>query len=406
MKILVTGGAGFIGSAVVRHIISNTQDCVVNLDKLTYAGNLENLTAVSDSDRYAFEQVDICDAAELKRVFSEHQPDAVMHLAAESHVDRSIDGPSDFIQTNIVGTYNLLEAARAYWNQLDNERKAAFKFHHISTDEVYGDLPHPSDVKSEAQSVKGESLASVSNTSLFTLNSLPLFTEQTAYAPSSPYSASKASSDHLVRAWLRTYGFPTLITNCSNNYGPYHFPEKLIPLVILNALEGKPLPIYGKGDQIRDWLHVEDHARALYKVVTEGQVGETYNIGGHNEKTNLEVVQTICKILDELKPLQRNAEAGMSNEESPSPIPHPSSLTNRYSSLITYVTDRPGHDRRYAIDARKIERELGWKPEETFESGIRKTVQWYLDNQEWCQRVQDGSYQRERLGASISTNTQ
>ncbi|ART81787.1 dTDP-glucose 4,6-dehydratase [Oceanisphaera profunda] len=376
MKILVTGGAGFIGSAVVRHIISNTQDCVVNLDKLTYAGNLENLVAVSDSDRYAFEQVDICDAAELKRVFSEHQPDAVMHLAAESHVDRSIDGPAEFIQTNIVGTYNLLEAARAYWNELDNKRKQAFRFHHISTDEVYGDLPHPSDVKSEAQSVKGESLSSVPNTSRFTLNSLPLFTEQTAYAPSSPYSASKASSDHLVRAWLRTYGFPTLITNCSNNYGPYHFPEKLIPLVILNALEGKPLPIYGKGDQIRDWLHVEDHARALYKVVTEGKIGETYNIGGHNEKTNLEVVQTICQILDDLYPIQ-----------------HSKFNIQHYKELITHVSERPGHDRRYAIDASKIERELGWTPQETFESGIRSTVQWYLDNQDWVTNVQSGSYQ-------------
>ncbi len=357
-KILVTGGAGFIGSAVIRHIINNTQDAVINLDKLTYAGNLESLTEVSDNERYVFEQVDICNREELDRVFKQHQPDAVMHLAAESHVDRSIDGPAEFIQTNIVGTYNLLEAARAYWNELDAERKQAFRFHHISTDEVYGDLPHPAD----SHDLKTD---------------LPLFTEKTSYAPSSPYSASKASSDHLVRAWLRTYGFPTLITNCSNNYGPYHFPEKLIPLVILNALEGKPLPIYGKGDQIRDWLYVEDHARALYKVVTEGEVGETYNIGGHNEKTNLEVVETICSILDELVP-----------------------ITNSYASLITYVTDRPGHDRRYAIDASKIAKELGWKPEETFETGIRKTVQWYLDNQQWCKNVQSGSYQRERLGVS------
>lgn len=357
-KILVTGGAGFIGSAVIRHIINNTQDAVINLDKLTYAGNLESLTEVSDNERYVFEQVDICNREELDRVFKQHQPDAVMHLAAESHVDRSIDGPTEFIQTNIVGTYNLLEAARAYWNELDAVRKQAFRFHHISTDEVYGDLPHPAD----SDDLKTD---------------LPLFTEKTSYAPSSPYSASKASSDHLVRAWLRTYGFPTIITNCSNNYGPYHFPEKLIPLVILNALEGKPLPIYGKGDQIRDWLYVEDHARALYKVVTEGEVGETYNIGGHNEKTNLEVVETICSILDELFP-----------------------ITNSYASLIVYVTDRPGHDRRYAIDASKIAKELGWKPEETFESGIRKTVQWYLDNQQWCENVQNGSYQRERLGVS------
>ncbi len=356
MKILVTGGAGFIGSAVIRHIIANTQDSVINLDKLTYAGNLENLLPISENPRYAFEQVDICNRTELDRVFKQHQPDAVMHLAAESHVDRSIDGPAEFIQTNIVGTYTLLEAARAYWNALAAERKSAFRFHHISTDEVYGDLPHPSD---QADAVEH------------------LFTETTSYAPSSPYSASKASSDHLVRAWLRTYGFPTLITNCSNNYGPYHFPEKLIPLVILNALEGKPLPIYGKGDQIRDWLYVEDHARALYLVATRGNIGETYNIGGHNEKQNLEVVQTICKILDKLVPNQAS-----------------------YAEQITYVTDRPGHDRRYAIDASKIEQELNWKPQETFESGLAKTIQWYLDNQQWCQRVQDGSYQRERLGVT------
>ncbi|OXY81877.1 dTDP-glucose 4,6-dehydratase [Oceanimonas doudoroffii] len=355
MKIMVTGGAGFIGSAVIRHIINHTQDSVVNVDKLTYAGNLESLAEVCESNRYSFEQVDICNRAELERVFAEHQPDAIMHLAAESHVDRSIDGPAEFIQTNIVGTYTLLEVARNYWNGLSDKHKQAFRYHHISTDEVYGDLPHPDENENAHQT---------------------LFTETTAYAPSSPYSASKASSDHLVRAWRRTYGLPTLITNCSNNYGPYHFPEKLIPLVILNALEGKPLPIYGQGDQIRDWLYVEDHARALYKVVTEGKVGETYNIGGHNEKTNLEVVKTICDILDELV--------------SSSFIP--------FTSLITHVTDRPGHDRRYAIDAGKIERELGWKPEETFESGIRKTVQWYLENQLWCQRVQDDSYQRERLG--------
>lgn len=357
MKILVTGGAGFIGSAVIRHIISNTQDSVVNVDKLTYAGNLESLVEVSDSDRYAFEQVDICSADELDRVFQQHKPDAVMHLAAESHVDRSIDGPAEFIQTNIVGTYTLLEAARRYWNKLTGNKKSSFRFHHISTDEVYGDLEGPED----------------------------LFTEETPYAPSSPYSASKASSDHLVRAWLRTYGFPTVVTNCSNNYGPYHFPEKLIPLVILNALEGKELPIYGKGDQVRDWLYVEDHARALFKVVTEGEIGETYNIGGHNEKQNIEVVQTICNLLEELVPNNPSSRSG-GNE-------------NGFEGLITYVQDRPGHDVRYAIDASKIDKELNWKPEETFETGMKKTVQWYLDNSKWAARVQDGSYQRERLGA-------
>ncbi|NCF05439.1 dTDP-glucose 4,6-dehydratase [Kosakonia sp. MH5] len=349
MKILVTGGAGFIGSAVVRHIINNTQDSVVNVDKLTYAGNLQSLTDVSDSERYFFEHADICNAAEMARILDEHKPDAVMHLAAESHVDRSITGPAAFIETNIVGTYVLLEAVRAYWSSLADAAKEAFRFHHISTDEVYGDLPHP-DEQPQGQP-------------------LPLFTEKTAYAPSSPYSASKASSDHLVRAWLRTYGMPTIVTNCSNNYGPYHFPEKLIPLVILNALEGKPLPIYGKGDQIRDWLYVEDHARALYTVVTQGVGGETYNIGGHNEKQNLDVVYTICDLLDEIVP-----------------------KTGSYRDQITYVTDRPGHDRRYAIDAEKISRELGWKPQETFESGIRKTVQWYLDNQNWVENVKSGAY--------------
>ena len=351
MTVLITGGAGFIGSAVVRHIIQNTQDSVVNVDKLTYAGNLESLTEVANNPRYAFEQVDICDRAELDRVFAQHRPDAVMHLAAESNVDRSINSAGEFIQTNIVGTFNLLEAARAYWQQMPSEKREAFRFHHISTDEVYGDLHGTDD----------------------------LFTETTPYAPSSPYSASKASSDHLVRAWLRTYGLPTIVSNCSNNYGPYHFPEKLIPLMILNALDGKPLPVYGDGMQIRDWLFVEDHARALYQVVTEGVVGETYNIGGHNEKANIEVVKTICALLEELVP------------EKPAGVA-------RYEDLITFVQDRPGHDVRYAIDAAKIGRELGWKPQETFESGIRKTVQWYLDNKTWWQNVLNGSYRLERLG--------
>lgn len=348
MKILVTGGAGFIGSAVIRHIIHNTQDSVINLDILTYAGNLESLGSASDNEKYAFEQVDICDRTELDRVLKQQKPDVIMHLAAESHVDRSIDGPATFVETNIIGTYTLLEASRAYWNTLPEDKKATFKFHHISTDEVYGDLGGTDD----------------------------LFTEETSYDPSSPYSASKASSDHLVRAWLRTYGLPTIITNCSNNYGPYHFPEKLIPLVILNALEGKPLPIYGEGDQIRDWLYVEDHARALVKVVTEGVVGETYNIGGNNEKKNIEVVETICDILNELVPQKSD-----------------------YKELISFVKDRPGHDIRYAINASKIEKELNWTPKETFETGLRKTVEWYLANAKWCKRVQDGSYQRERLGA-------
>lgn len=342
---LVTGGAGFIGSAVVRHLINDTNYQVINVDKLTYAGNLMSLDLVTDSERYHFEQADICDKNKMTQIFTKYQPDVVMHLAAESHVDRSINGPDEFIQTNIVGTYNLLEVARAYWSNLSDDKKSAFRFHHISTDEVYGDLHGTDD----------------------------LFTETTPYAPSSPYSASKASSDHLVRAWLRTFGLPTIVTNCSNNYGPYHFPEKLIPLMILNALSGKPLPVYGDGKQIRDWLFVEDHARALVQVATKGEIGETYNIGGHNEKQNIEVVKTLCALLEELAP---NKPAGITN----------------YADLIIYVKDRPGHDVRYAIDASKIERELGWKPQETFETGLRKTVQWYLDNQAWWQAILDGSY--------------
>lgn len=348
MRIIITGGAGFIGSALIRQLVSETDYQVLNIDKLTYAGNLESLPNISDNPNYQFLQADICDSEAMNNAFEQFKPDAVMHLAAESHVDRSIDGPGEFIQTNVVGTYTLLEASRKYWLTLSDEAKEAFRFHHISTDEVYG-----------------------------TLGETGFFTEETPYQPNSPYSASKAGSDHLVRAWLHTYGMPTLITNCSNNYGPYQFPEKLIPLMINNALEGKPLPIYGKGDNIRDWLFVDDHARALRTVLETGVVGEVYNIGGFNEHTNLDVVHTLCEILDELLPESAH-------------VPH--------KNLIEFVTDRPGHDQRYAIDATKIEKELGWTPDETFKTGIRKTVEWYLNNRQWCENVLDGSYQKQRLG--------
>ncbi len=350
--IFITGGAGFIGSALVRFLIENTEHRVVNFDKLTYAGNLESLESIASSARYHFVHGDINDCNLVSDTFNKYQPDWIMHLAAESHVDRSIDGPGEFIQTNIVGTYNLLEAARNYFDSLTSEKQKSFRFHHISTDEVYGDL--------------GET---------------GLFTESTPYDPSSPYSASKAASDHLVRAWHRTYNLPVVLTNCSNNYGPYHFPEKLIPLMILNALEGKALPVYGDGNQVRDWLFVEDHARALYKVVCDGENGQTYNIGGFNEKKNIDVVTVIC---DHLNSLIDDKPKGITD----------------FKELITFVTDRPGHDVRYAIDASKIDSKLNWQPRETFESGILKTIKWYLDNLNWCQRVQDGSYQRERLGTN------
>lgn len=365
--IIVTGGAGFIGSAVIRYLIKNTDYRVVNVDKLTYAANLNSLKEIADNERYIFKKVDICDRQTLRQLFQDYQPNFVMHLAAESHVDRSIDGPGEFIQTNIVGTYSLLEETLIYWKDIPPEKKQTFKFHHISTDEVYGDLPHP-DENAEAHKF--------------------LFTEKSPYAPSSPYSASKASSDHLVRAWQRTYGLPTVITNCSNNYGPYQFPEKLIPLIILNAIEGKNLPVYGKGDQIRDWLYVEDHAEALFQVVSKGKIGETYNIGGNNEKKNIEVVTTICNILDEIYPVKNN------------PLLQKSQLNiQNYRELVVFVPDRPGHDRRYAIDASKIKQELGWTPKESFSSGIKKTIEWYLENKWWWQPLQE-IYKRERLGKS------
>ncbi|UYG06246.1 dTDP-glucose 4,6-dehydratase [Halomonas sp. M4R1S46] len=347
MRIAITGGAGFIGSNLIRFIVNATEDSVINIDKLTYAGNLDSLKDVERDSRYKFEKVDILDNASLESVFEKYQPDAVIHLAAESHVDRSIDGPADFINTNIVGTYNILEVSRAYWKNMERTRRDIFRFIHVSTDEVFGDLE----------------------------NSKLLFTEDTAYSPSSPYAASKASSDHLVSAWRRTYDFPALITNCSNNYGPFQFPEKLIPLMILNALDNLPLPIYGKGLHVRDWLYVEDHAKAIYTVMKNGRLGETYNVGGNNEKTNIEVVEAICSALGELVPRCGDCQG-----------------------LITYVPDRPGHDRRYAIDSTKIKTELGWEPSEDFNSGIHKTVRWYLDNLGWCRNVLDGSYQRQRLG--------
>ncbi len=351
MKFLITGGAGFIGSAVVRLILTSTSHQVLNVDKLTYAGNLTSLNSVANHPNYQFIQADIADSLVISNIFAEFKPDIVMHLAAESHVDRSIDGPAAFIHSNIIGTYSLLEIARNYYSTLTGDAKSRFRFHHISTDEVFGDLTLQDDK----------------------------FTEKTGYAPSSPYSASKAASDHLVRAWHRTYGLPVVITNCSNNYGPYHFPEKLIPLMIINALHGKPLPVYGTGQQIRDWLYVEDHAAALLTVATTGTIGETYLIGGNNEKTNLAVVQSLCALLNELV---TDKPAGIQD----------------FNQLISFVADRPGHDLRYAIDATKLQESLGWQPKETFESGLRKTVLWYLENTSWWQAVLNGSYRLERLG--------
>jgi dTDP-glucose 4,6-dehydratase len=349
-KVLVTGGAGFIGSAVVRYLLEQPGVSVINVDSLTYAGNLESLANVSGSTAYSFAQTDICDRAALLKLFAQHSPDAVMNLAAESHVDRSIDSPDAFLETNLVGTGRLLQAALTYWSKLTGEQQQRFRFLHVSTDEVYGDLE-----ETEAQ-----------------------FRETTPYAPSSPYAATKAGSDHLVRAWSRTYKLPVLVTNCSNNYGPYQFPEKLIPHMILNALRGAPLPVYGDGRQVRDWLYVDDHARALWTVLRTGEPGETYNIGGHNEQRNLDVVRQICRILDSAAPSRKPRDG--------------------FESLITFVKDRPGHDRRYAIDASKIERALGWRPAETFATGLEKTVHWYLENAAWWQRVLDGSYRLERVG--------
>jgi dTDP-glucose 4,6-dehydratase len=352
-RFLVTGGAGFIGSAVVRTLICDTPHQVLVVDKLTYAGNLDSLKPVVNDPRYRFERADVADPERMRSIVQAYAPDVIMHLAAESHVDRSIDGPGEFLQTNVVGTYTLLQAALAYWRGLSPEGQASFRFHHISTDEVFGSLDEEG-----------------------------FFHEEYPYQPSSPYSASKAASDHFVRAWHHTYGLPTIVTNCSNNYGPYHFPEKLIPLIILNALEGKPLPVYGKGDNIRDWLYVDDHARALILAAEQGLPGETYAIGGHNERRNIDVVHAICTLVDEFAP---NASIGPRER------------------LITYVTDRPGHDLRYAIDASKIERDLGWRPVETFETGLRKTVEWYLANRHWWERVRSGVYQGERLGQGIGS---
>jgi|TARA_B110001450_G_scaffold249189_1_gene266302 dTDP-glucose 4,6-dehydratase len=351
MRYLITGGAGFIGSALIRHLVASEENTILNIDSLTYAGNLESLESVEHLSNYTFKNINICDFDDVCDMVRTFEPTILMHLAAESHVDRSIDDPGAFMQTNIIGTYNLLEATRLYLESSDEESIENFRFHHISTDEVYGDL----------------------------VGTNALFRETTPYSPSSPYSASKASSDHLVRAWGRTFQLPYIITNCSNNYGPFHFPEKLIPHTILNALNGEPIPVYGEGDQIRDWLYVEDHARALHIAATKGIIGETYNIGGYNEKKNIEVVELICDILEELAPSK------------------PQNI-NFYKDLITFVSDRPGHDQRYAIDASKITQELGWKPNETFETGLRKTVEWYLENTQWWQRVLNGNYKLDRIG--------